>query len=544
MKHLKAALFLLLLAVPAMATHIVGGEVTYTYLGNNKYQIRIDIYQDCISGDPKAIAQDDPAYVSIFTGIGARILVDSVSSRYNVSVPPNFNNACVNNPPRVCLTKVSFINTYTLPPSSNGYYIVYQRCCRNGTIGNIIDPGAQGATYYAIIPPSSGSSSTNTNNSATFRNYPPQIICVNEPLFYDNSATDADGDSLSYEFCTAYAGGSANNAKPVPTSIVFQPVTYLSPYSAQMPMTGSPALQINPVTGLITGTPNQLGRFVVTVCCHEWRRGVMINTVTREFQFVVTACSKAVVANIPQFSTEFNTYIVQCKGYTVHFVNNSTGANGNADAYTWDFGVPGTNADSSHLKEPEYTYPDTGTYAVRLIVNRGSTCTDSITRFVKIYPDFHADFDYSGLPCPKAPIQFTDKSSSTYKPITSYSWSFGDGAMSSEVNPQHVYDTGSNYIVVLRAGNIKGCVDTVSKQVDIERFRPFAGNDTIIVKGEYIHFNATGGSVYTWTPATYLDNTHIPTPQPVTILIPALSRTRCILRVRAGAKATILSACG
>src|ERR1043165_6539054 len=272
-----------------------------------------------------------------------------------------------------------------------------------------------------------------------------------------------------------------------------------------MPISGSPPLQINAQTGVITGTPNQLGRFVVTVCCHEWRHGNLVNTVTREFQFVVTNCTKAVVANIPQYSTQFNTYIVQCKGKTVHFANLSTGANaGGASPYFWDFGVPGSNSDTSNLKEPDFTSPDTGVYVVKLVVNRGSTCSDSITRFVKIYPEFHADFDIVGLACPKTPVQFVNKVQSTSQPVPLYAWNFGDNTSSSDPNPIHAYDTGGSFSVTFISGNVKGCMDTAIKQFDVLKFKPFAGNDTIIVKGESIYFHATGGDVYTWTPPTHL----------------------------------------
>ncbi len=504
-------LILLLAAAEAVATHIVGGEVTYKCLGGNQYQVQLDLYQDCVGGDPNAIAQDSPAYISIFSGTGTRFLFDTSLSRTgpNLRVPANFSNSCVNNPPRTCLNKITFLRTYILPANASGYYIVYQRCCRNYSVGNILDPGQVGATYFSFIPPASGL----CNTSAQFKDYPPQIICVNNPLVYDHSATDADNDSLSYEFDTAYQGGSASNAKPVPFSTQLTPVTYIFPYSAKNPMGGNPQIQINPVTGLISGTPDQVGPYVVTVSCHEWRNKVKINTVTREFQFVVTNCSKAVVANIPQYSPEFNTYIVQCKGKTVHFTNLSTGAIANTNgAFSWDFGVPGTNADTSSLKEPDFTYPDTGVYSVKLIVNRGSTCSDSITRLVKIYPEFHAGFEYSGLPCPKTPIQFKNTIESTYQPVTFYNWSFGDSSIASDPNPVHRYDTGGVFVVRLHAGNVKGCTDTASRELSIVPFHPFAGNDTIIVKGESIVFNASGGDIYNWQPATYLNNPNIHNP--------------------------------
>src|SRR5690606_34288231 len=258
-------------------------------------------------------------------------------------------------------------------------------------------------------------------------------------------AIDADGDSLSYEFCESYSGGTPNAPKPFPPQTLpgLPPtVIYQGFYSATMPMSGSPQIQINPTTGMISGTPNMLGRYVVTVCCHEWRNGKIINTVKREFQFVVTNCSKAVVANIPQFSDEFNTYIVQCESNTVKFLNQSSGG----FSYLWDFGVP--NATSKEF-EPAFTYPDTGVYTIKLVVNRSSTCPDSISRLVKVYPDYTADFVTNGLKCPNAPISFSDLSDGTYKPVVNWNWNFGDGTGSTEQNPVHIYNNGGEYNVQL-----------------------------------------------------------------------------------------------
>ncbi len=492
------------LTISAKASHIVGGEVSYKCLGNNNYEITINIYEDCITGDQTAIAQDDPGLISIYDGptFRHRVVFDSISLDPRINVPANFSNQCINNYPNTCLYKASFIKRYNLAASTTGYMIVYQRCCRNATVLNITNPGSTGATYFTTIPPSQSAA---CNNSAVFKNYPPQIICLNTPLVYDHEATDADGDSLSYEFCTAYNGGDPNNVKPVPAPPPFPPVSYVSPFSATMPMGGFPQIKINTTTGLITGTPNIQGRFVVTVCCHEWRNGVMINSVFRDFQFVVTNCSKAVVADIPILSDEPNTYIVQCKDLSVHFKNNSKGG----FSWLWDFGVPsGTSTDF----EPTFTYPDTGTYTVKLVVNPGSTCADSITRLVKVYPSFKTDYEFSGLHCPGSPLSFTDLTESTYKPIISWSWSFGDGQGSSDQNPVHTYASGNDYKVTLISKNTKGCTDTATQSISIEKFHPFAGNDTIIVAGEIINFNASGGIHYIWTPATNLNFGDIPNP--------------------------------
>lgn len=493
------------------ASHIVGGEMTYKCLGQisqgfTRYQIRLDIYQDCLNGLPQAIAQDNPAFITIFNMNGSAYIVDSVYYNNYLIVPPNFSNSCITNPPTTCLRKETFIKNYDLPNNNSGFIVAYQRCCRNASIVNIVTPDAVGATYFCIIPPVTPTSTC--NNSAVFKNYPPQIICINNPLVYDHSATDADGDSLSYELCESYVGGSNQDPKPYPFPPPYSTVLYSTGFSAIKPMAGNPQIQINPVTGVITGTPNLLGRFVVTVCCNEWRNQQIINTVKREFQFVVTNCSKAVVANIPQYSQEFNTYVVDCKDYTVHFDNLSTGG----FSYSWDFGVPNMTSDTSNQFSPTFTYPDTGTYVVKLVVNKGTTCPDSITRFVKVYPVFHTDYTFSGLPCPHSPIQFNDSSYGSLAPISWY-WNFDDSsAIASIPNPVHTFDSGGIYKVALITKNSKGCIDTAVKDVSIEHFKPFAGNDTVIVKGESIDFNAQGGIDYTWTPGTNLSATDIPNP--------------------------------
>jgi gliding motility-associated-like protein len=509
---MKRLLFILLMMIfhQANASHIVGGEISYVCLGGNTYQFTISVYRDCLppsqgGGNPAALSSDDPAFLSIYNG-SSFYSFDSVFAFSSSTVPVNFSNDCVKNPPATCINKLQFKLTKTLTPSSTPYTLIYQRCCRNETVNNILNPGTTGATFSCTIP------STLCNNSAQFVNFPPQIICVNNPFVYDHSATDIDGDSLSYQFCSALAGADPNDPKPILFG-GFIPnigsVNYRSPFSSLNPLGGNPILKIDPVTGIITGTPNIQGRFVVAVCCTEWRNGVAINTTTREFQFVVTNCSKAVVANIPQFSEEANTYVVSCKTKTVKFVNISSGG----FKYHWDFGVNSIATDTSNLFEPTYTYPDTGTYVVKLIVNQGSSCPDSITRIVKVYPDYKADFDYKGLLCPDVPIAFFDKSVATYNPINYWSWSFGDGNTSSLQNPSYTYtNITKDYLVTLVSGNALGCRDTASQVLKIPEVNVFAGNDTVIVQDNSIQFNATGAVNYTWTPADFLDNPNVNNP--------------------------------
>src|ERR1700722_14013644 len=68
-------IFLTLCFSDARGTHIVGGEMTYQYLGDTsmgggvyqKYKVSLSIYEDCINGSPEAIAEDNPAFFGVFS---------------------------------------------------------------------------------------------------------------------------------------------------------------------------------------------------------------------------------------------------------------------------------------------------------------------------------------------------------------------------------------------------------------------------------------------------------------------------------------------
>ena len=495
---------LLLLAVcDTFASHIIGGEVIYKYMGpvagnKSRYQVSLSIYEDCLHGSQQAIAEDNPAYFAVYDDLDNLFYFDSSHYSSSVDVPPNYNIACITNAPDMCTWKKTFIITFDLPRNGHSYTVVYQRCCRNGDIMNIVNPANSGATYTCQIPADTMAS---TNNSAVFKNYPPQIICVNDPLLYDHSATDIDGDSLSYELCESYdaPNGLPNNI--IPNHPPFAPVTYVHPpYSYYNPLNAYPALAIDPVTGIMTGKPLITGRYLVTVCCNEWRHGRIINTIHREFQFVVTDCSKAVLADMPYFTDDPNVYQVNCKDFRIDYFNISKGGT----TWLWDFGVHETTLDTSAAFQPTYIYPDTGIYTVKLVANPHTPCADSTEKKVKVFPVFTTSFTDTGLMCPNNQVGFIDLSVGTTSPVNYWQWNFGDGTTSSEQNPVHTYNAGGTYNVTLVSQNKKECSDTLFRQLSIETFRPYAGLDTTIVKGESVAFYATGGVSYAWTPGIYL----------------------------------------
>ncbi|MCS6991606.1 MAG: PKD domain-containing protein [Chitinophagales bacterium] len=495
------ALVMLLSASGTQATHIVGGEMIYKCLGNNQYEITLKVYRDCYNG---LAAYDNPAYIFIFNASGTIVQTLSVAFPGSDTLENNPGNPCLIVPPGICVEEAIYKTTVTLQPSTGGYWLVYQRCCRNGAlITNLINPGSTGATYLETVPDPNVAT---CNNSPYFNKFPPTVICANNDFVFDHSATDPDGDSLVYSLCAPFEGASTANPQPTPfnppTPPPYGPVIFASPYSATNPLGGNPPLSIDPVTGLMTGHPTTIGNFVVGVCVKEYRNGVLIGEHKRDFQFNVTTCAPAVLASTPPV-------VNNCASYTVTFENNSIGGN----VFHWDFGVPGTNSDTSNLFEPTFTFPDTGVYTVTLMVNPGAPCGDTTTATVYVFPTL-----VGGMIAPDAcqgqPVQFTDISVATYGSVNQWNWNFGDGSSSTAKNPTHTYAAPGTYTVTLIVKTSFGCVDTIKQTVAVypSPQTSVTPGDTMICYLDEVQLYASGSGNFVWQPNYNLSNPYIPNP--------------------------------
>jgi len=453
-------LLLLIFTFPSVnATHIVGGELYYKYLGNNQYQIQLTVYRDCFYGVP---GFDQPALIGVWNSTNSLITTLSLTTSDSATVPPIINSPCFIPPTNVCYRVANYFTTVSLPPISGGYQLAYQRCCRNQTILNIVGPLNTGATFYATIPGSNVltiSKPAPQNSNPEFNLLPPPFICHGLAFEFDHSATDADGDSLVYEICTPFDGAATNNPQPQPFSFPppFNTVVYQPPFNLGNLLGGVP-LTINPQTGLLTATPNTIGQFVIGICVNEYRDGVFLSKTRRDYQLNVVACPTLVVAAL-------QTPILTCGSNTVQFANNSFGAS----SYSWDFGDTTTTNDVSTATNPSYTYPGIGTYTVTLVAystfNPG--CADTTFGTVTIAPDYTIDFTYSQTNC-SALVQFSDTSNSASGVTTGWIWNYGDNSPIDTIgNPSHTFPGPGTYTVTLQGTSALGCKKTITKVVTI-----------------------------------------------------------------------------
>lgn len=414
-------------------------------MGNNVYQIKLKIYRDCNStGAPF----DVNANIGIFDRITGALITSVAPSPGPVfQLPATVNNPCLQSPPNICTEMTTYIAMVTLPPNTNGYVISYQRCCRNNTINNIPNSGAWGNTYTIEIPPAALAV---CNSSPEIIPNPPIVLCVNDSLYLNSYALEPNGDSLFYELCTPLHGGSQTQPMPPPSPPPYVVVPFLPAYSASYPLPSNPPLQINPNTGLITGKPTAVGQYVFAICVSEYRNGQLLSKVMRDYQFNVTNCMSNVVA-------QFNFPQVICSR-TVSFSHQAI----NPTRFFWDFGVDGTLSDTATVPNPSFTFPDTGTFQVMLIINKGWPCSDTIIKTIVVRDPADARFNYLGPDCiDGSPVVFNPIGNNANDAV--YLWNFGANAIPTTSNqrvPPPVTFTTPGLHVVSYTITAGGCTAT------------------------------------------------------------------------------------
>ncbi len=155
------------------------------------------------------------------------------------------------------------------------------------------------------------------------------------------------------------------------------------------------------------------------------------------------------------------TPLTGCFPLPVNFTDQSTSGSGNITLWQWDFG----DGASSNIPVPAHIYTGAGNYNVTLKLTNSFGCAKVLSKsqYIKISSGVHADFSNSNAPSCNPPININFQNLSTGTGILSYQWSFGDGGISTLINPSHNYIAPGNYTVRLITTNSAGCADTITK---------------------------------------------------------------------------------
>jgi len=497
----------LVTSVPCLASHIIGGEMTYVYVGPSganarQYIITLKLFRDQNCSNCAAMPTD--VFIGIYNNDdgqefpGAGNYYD-VNKNSETLVPVDPFPPCITDPPILNYHVATFTLTVNLPNNAKGYTAAYQTCCRVQNLENV----------YNNVGSTSGTGSTYSCNIPAVQDNSPQFstridaICRKRHFTLAFNAMDPDGDSLVYYFVPAYRGGAlytATNINPAPPP--YGPVTYINGFSSIQPM--GPDATIDPATGIISGIAPDVGKYVVGVAVAEYRNGVLLSEHRKDFIVTVTDCDFAGVQLDPQ--------PVSCDGFSVTFSNDNNSTLNKT--FYWDFGDPVSGAqDTSTLESPTHVYSDTGTYVYKLIVNKGQQCSDSATQIRKVYPGFFPGFRVTGE-CVNTSIQFTDTTRSKYGVVSAWRWDFGDPATQGDTsilkNPTYTYPKTGNYIVGLTVSNSKGCQKTIDDTIAIIDKPPLTlTDDTLICSIDTLQLTATGHGTILWTPNYNINNPNV-----------------------------------
>ena len=308
----------------AFATHSEGADITYKCLGGNQYEITVSFYRDC-------------------HGVNAPVAADVNFS--SLSTNQNFNLTLQPIPgtgqeiPIVCSSALTecqggtypgvqewiYRGVVTLSPATD-WVFSFELCCRNAAITTIVNPGGQNIRVESTLD----NLNFPCNSSPTFSTKPVPFVCINQPNTFNHGAQDPDGDFITYELITPLNGANST-------------ITYLSPYTATQPLTSSPLVQFDTVTGDINMVPTMLEVTVLAVKVKQWRNNQLVGYVIRDIQLRTMNCSNT------------NPYISGISATWAFVTNACVGANltfniyahdldtGQVITMTWNNGIPGAS---------------------------------------------------------------------------------------------------------------------------------------------------------------------------------------------------------
>lgn len=438
------------------AAHIVGGDISYSFVSRNEanntvtLRFTFTMYRD----DTGMGAGFDPdAKFGVYRRVGNAwvFVLDKTADPTNETfIEIVESDPCVQIIDQLSIERATYSFTATLDVIDDNYLIVYQRCCRNDNVSNLVNSGEAGAAFTLEIFPEALQID---NSSPVFNFPPPNVICANFPVVYDNSATDPDGNNITYRFCTPLTAGgtdgsggpgtgdeeSCTGVRPDPErcpppydNVVFTPGS-----SGSQPVMGSPPLSINPVTGIVTGEPTTLGLYVLGVCVEEYNNGDLLSIMRSDYQITVGLCSSIVeigaaanseydgetgiLSPVEFFVGSESLNVFSCGDLSINLGCDVCRDNYPQSNVRWEIFLPTGTLNSTDYYY-EAIFPDYDVYSGVFYFQQeedSSGCNDTIPIRIEIYPPNFPDFELSFDTCGYDPILVTDMSSSIDDNITS-----------------------------------------------------------------------------------------------------------------------------
>ncbi len=295
MKRILLIIFIALTLVPlTRATHLIGGSMSYQQIGINSrgnytYRVTQTLYRDCQNGITTTVQFEPEIVIGIYNNNTNRDLYNTVKIKliYRKIVPaPGRTDCPMNN--NVCIEKGFYEGFVELDPSTVGYEMTFEKCCRNEQV-NLVKGGStpvQGQAYYCKIPPTHIK-----NGSPVFTGVPSPFMCTNDTTSFLNTAVDPDGDSLVYYFVKPFGsvGKGLSNVDP-PSVLTLKTVNYNPGFNENFPFGSTGYSKVDSFNGLTSYFTTTTGNYVVAIEVAEYRNGDLLGVVRLDLQIIFINC--------------------------------------------------------------------------------------------------------------------------------------------------------------------------------------------------------------------------------------------------------------
>ena len=173
----------------------------------------------------------------------------------------------------------------------------------------------------------------------------------------------------------------------------------------------------------------------------------------------ISTISHLGTVSAPTFAAGFTTTRdIYCKNDLVNFTDAAVGT---ITSYDWDLNDDGIYEILGGAASQSRTFTSTGTFTIRQRVTSNLTCTDVFTKTLTVVDGtgtFHLNNPELG--CAPVAAQFHNDDAAV--DVTSYSWNFGDGGVSSARDPNHYYTVPGHYTVTLTEVLTGGCTKSTT----------------------------------------------------------------------------------
>jgi gliding motility-associated-like protein len=220
-------------------------------------------------------------------------------------------------------------------------------------------------------------------------------------------------------------------------------------------------------------------------------------------------CSDSTTARVKVYPGFFPGFISNgiCLLNPVFFTDTTRAAYGTVNSWKWDFGETGTNADTSRLQNPQWTYSSIGPKDVRFIVTSSKGCIDTIHQTVDIIdkPPITLAFRDT-LICIPDNVQLQASGSGVFNWTPNVAITNANTATPT-VNPT----TTTTYYVNL---DLLGCLNRDSVRVRVVSVVSLAAMpDTTICLGDAAQLRViSNGLQYNWSPSSTLNDATLSNP--------------------------------